>query len=234
MAYTPTSWVDGVTKLGPTNLNKLETGAQAAAATADTASAAATAAQTSATAAQTTANSALAKESRAELLATGQGLISQNYDRSIAGGGASSTDGTVFFMALGLRAADVVTKLSIAISSAGGGITTSKVGLYKKDGTRLALSADQGTAWQSSGVKTISMITPYTVPADDLYYGAIIVKFSVASPTFLMAMQASTAGSVGEAVGSGARAYGIQAGQTDLPSPATIAVGSKAYWIGAS
>lgn len=51
MAYAPTTWVGGVTKVGPTNLNHLEGGVQAAAAVADSASAAAAAAQTTASAA---------------------------------------------------------------------------------------------------------------------------------------------------------------------------------------
>lgn len=37
MAYTPTTWVEKVTKVGPTNLNHLETGLQSAAAVADAA-----------------------------------------------------------------------------------------------------------------------------------------------------------------------------------------------------
>lgn len=37
MAYPPTNWVEKVTKVGPTNLNKLENGLQAAAAVADAA-----------------------------------------------------------------------------------------------------------------------------------------------------------------------------------------------------
>lgn len=52
MAYAPTTWVGGVTKVGPTNLNHLEGGVQAAAAVAD-------AATTAAAAAQSTANAAL-------------------------------------------------------------------------------------------------------------------------------------------------------------------------------
>lgn len=39
MPYTPTTWVDGATKLGPINLNKLEQGLVASAATADAAAA---------------------------------------------------------------------------------------------------------------------------------------------------------------------------------------------------
>jgi len=37
MAYSPTTWVEGATTLGPTNMNHLETGLQTAAATADAA-----------------------------------------------------------------------------------------------------------------------------------------------------------------------------------------------------
>jgi hypothetical protein len=44
MSYSPTSWIEKVTKLGPTNMNKLELGVQATAVVADAASALATAA----------------------------------------------------------------------------------------------------------------------------------------------------------------------------------------------
>jgi hypothetical protein len=37
LAYTPTVWVEKVTTVGPTNLNKLENGVQASAAVADNA-----------------------------------------------------------------------------------------------------------------------------------------------------------------------------------------------------
>lgn len=61
MAYTPTTWVENATTLGPTNMNHLEAGVQAAAAVADSATAAAAAAAASATAAATTANAAVPK-----------------------------------------------------------------------------------------------------------------------------------------------------------------------------
>lgn len=51
MAYTPTSWVNKVTTLGPTNMNHLENGLQAAASIADLAQTAAAAAQAAANAA---------------------------------------------------------------------------------------------------------------------------------------------------------------------------------------
>lgn len=37
MAYSPTTWTEGITKLGPTNMNKLEAGVQATAVVADAA-----------------------------------------------------------------------------------------------------------------------------------------------------------------------------------------------------
>jgi hypothetical protein len=50
MSYTPTTWVEKVTHCGPTNMNKLENGLQAAAAIADSASTTATAAAAAAAA----------------------------------------------------------------------------------------------------------------------------------------------------------------------------------------
>lgn len=83
MAYTPTTWVEGVTTLGPTNMNHLETGLQTAAATADSASTTATAAIPKSTV--TTAGDLIYATGSAAVARLGVGTATQ-----VLGGGASA------------------------------------------------------------------------------------------------------------------------------------------------
>lgn len=161
-----------------------------------------------------------------------EGLVSENFARSLASTGSVMTDGTVYYLAVELKAGDLVTNCHVIVSSAGATVTLSKLGLYDKSLARLALSADQGTAWESTGLKTAAMGTPYRVLVDDLYYVAAISKATGTLPTLLR----NTAQALGSpVVGSGVRDYGNQTGQTDLPSPGTIGGSAPiGYWVGVS
>jgi hypothetical protein len=172
------------------------------------------------------------KKSRDDILATAQGLISQNFDRQAGGGsGSIMVDGTAYFLSVGLRANDVVSNVSIIVSTAGATLTLSKVGLYNKAGTRLAVSADQGAGWETTGLKTVALASSYTVPADDGYYLAIVSK-GTTLPTLLRGA-ANANGAT--ALGTGMRAYAMQTGQTDLPASATFAATAPiAFWAAAS
>jgi hypothetical protein len=173
----------------------------------------------------------LPKRSRRDVLDAAQGLITQNFDRQLANANQVLVDGTAYFMAVGLRANDLVSNISIAVGTAGSAVTLSKVGLYKKDGTRLAVSADQGTAWQSVGVKTIALASPYTVPVDDGYYVAVVSKATTTLPALVRAQNGLQMG----AVGSGMAPAGVLAAQTDLPASATLSVFSTfGLWVAVS
>lgn len=167
-------------------------------------------------------------QSPGEILARAEGLLGQNYDRQVIRALVAPTDGTVYFMLAPFRMGEIVTNLHLHIGVGGGTVTLSKMGLYKTDGTRVALSADQGTGWQSATTKTAALTAPYTIPADGGYFIAFVAKASVSMPTL-----GSVAGSAVTAVGSGAIPFLTQAGQTDLPSPAVFAnVGSTGFWVG--
>ena len=170
--------------------------------------------------------------SREQMSRTAQGLISETITRLAAPATSSiMVDGTVYYMALGLRAGDVVSNIVIAVNSAGVGLTLSKVGLYSKTGTLLAQSAELGTAWQSTGIKVSALTSPYTVLTDDGYYVAIVSK----GGTLPTPIRTSTLNTVGNPVGAGIVPYATQTGQVDLPSPGTPTLGTTiAYWCGVS
>lgn len=165
---------------------------------------------------------------------TAAGLIVENGPRQLFTGTQIMTDGVAYFMKIGLRAGDVVTNIVIGITTAGTATTLSKAGLYTKAGVQLAASADQGSAWNSTGIKSVAMGTPYTVPADDGYYVCVVSKATTTLATLLRGANNSLATA---AVGTGMAEIGTQTAQTDLPSPATITFGSgspQGFWVGIS
>lgn len=173
------------------------------------------------------------RRDRDQLALTAQGLITETWPRAaVASAATIMVDGRAYFIAVGLRAGDVVSNLAIAIHVAGATMTLSKVGLYSKAGTRLAVSADQGTAWQSAGMKNVALASPYTVTADDGYFVAVIGK----GTTLPRLASGNTNVNQAAAVGSGMLSSGNLDAQTDLPASATISgsADAVAYWVGVS
>jgi hypothetical protein len=171
------------------------------------------------------------KNPRRQILDTAQGVITQNFDRVVANNYQALVDGTAYFLSVGLRAGDTVTNISVVVGGAGSAVTLSKVGLYSKAGARLGISADQGTAWQSTGLKTIALTSPYTVPADDGYYIAVVSKATTTVPSLLRVQS----GLLMTAVGTGMAPVATQAAQTDLPATATLGVASTfGFWVAVS
>lgn len=166
----------------------------------------------------------------ARLLAEGQGLKGENFPRHLASGGQLSVSQTAYFQLMPFRAGDLVTNIHVMIITTGSSSTTKcKVALFNTAGTQLAVSADLGTSWETTGLKTHALGTPYSVPTDGVIYVAIHHVASTAATI----LRATAVAGVHTAVGSGAFILGAQTGQADMPSPATIANASQfGFWMG--
>ncbi len=158
-------------------------------------------------------------------------LLAQNFEREGAHTGSATVSGTIYYCSLWLDAM-TVTNCHMLVSTAGVAVTTSKMGLYNKDAVLLGASADQGTDWQSTGVKTAALATPVVITTSDLYYVALIAIATTTQPSLLRNTAQAVAAGV---VGTGKRPYGNQTGQTDLVDPGTIGGSAPiGYWVGVS
>jgi hypothetical protein len=92
------------------------------------------------------------------------------------------------------------------------------------------VSADQATAWESTGLKQAAFTGSYVVPSSAAYYIAVIAKANTTLPT----MPRNTSNTIlSSQLGSGIRAFGNLATQTDLPTSATVGNGTPAgLWLG--
>lgn len=164
---------------------------------------------------------------------TARGLVAETMSPLANVGGTSVLiDGTALFVVVNLYQGQVITGAAIAVGAAGVTLTLSKLGLYTTSGTRVAVTADQGTAWESVGTKSANFTAPYTVPTTAAYYAAIITKGGT-QPGVLRTGQSMANTAAG--VGSGIQPYGVQTGQTDLPASATITTTASSLiipWIG--
>lgn len=161
-----------------------------------------------------------------------RGLLAETASPLGSIGGVAMTGGTIHFVGVTLFSGMRLTGACIHVATAGVAVTLSKVGLYDTSGNRLAISADQGTAWQTIGSYTIPFTATVTISTTGLYYGAIIATAGTTVPApFRTGQSMATMG----AVNSGVLPFGTQTGQTDLINPATIAAGASSPpipWMG--
>lgn len=179
---------------------------------------------------------AITSGERSQIAAVTQGLKGQNFDRHLVSTAAVLTDGVVYLSMVGLTVGEVITNMHFKMSTAATGTSLSKMGIYTVAGTtvtRVALSADQGSAWDSGGfaIRTVPLSTPYTVPTTGGYYFALVSKAAttLAQCDYAQARQAN-------AFGANPPPYGVITGQTDLPASGTINPSSavSTWWMGFS
>lgn len=81
------------------------------------------------------------------------------------------TSGLLEMVKLPIRVATTVTNIIVGITTAGSGLTAGQnwAGLYNSSGTLLSQTADQTTAWASTGRKDMALAAPQAVAAGDYY-----------------------------------------------------------------
>ncbi len=109
--------------------------------------------------------------------AADSGYFTWSYDVASAAGAAAplATAGTIYTIRLHNPTAHSVTNIVTYLSAAGSGLTSGQcfAALFRADtGALLGTTADQATAWASTGLKTMAIAGgPVTAPAGDLIVG---------------------------------------------------------------
>jgi hypothetical protein len=156
------------------------------------------------------------------------GLITWTQDPATLGASVDATTAGVLYL-MKVKIVDrstLVTNVLVGVGTAGSGLTSNQnfVGLYNSSGTLLSGSADQTTAFGSTGLKTIALSSAQTLAVGS-YYVAILTN-GTTPPQFIRGHSFSA--SVLNANLSTATSRFLTSGttQTALPSSVTLASAS--------
>lgn len=150
------------------------------------------------------------------------GLQSWLYDPEAAVTGVILATGVVYLHRFVVTQGFLASNVVATVTTQGSTLTSGQnfVGLYNSSGTRIAVSADQTTAWGTTGAKTMAMTTPVWLAPGTYYVGFLAV--GTTPPTFAAAggfQNAYNAGLSGATLRHGSQLTG----QTSLPTSVTLA-----------
>lgn len=175
-------------------------------------------------------------QARDRILRNALGFTHETYDFGTQTNATTLVAGNAYFIGIGLLAGDVISNVYLIVNTAAAALTYSRIGIYDKTGALLAISADQGASWQTTGFKTVP-IGPLTIPATDIYYIGI---FTAGTTLPLITRGIVTSAAIPQFSIAGKKAWGyVQTGLAALPSPATFADSGTAtvlpfYWFAVS
>lgn len=162
------------------------------------------------------------------------GTVSESMPRMLCSEANLSalTSGTLYMVAVYLRAGQVVTALNWHSATTAAGTPTHQIsGLFDINRALLATSSDlTSAAWSANTMKTFTLTASYTVPSDGLYYAGLMV-----AATTVPTMKGLTAKTASQLAGQTPILHGNSTTglTTALPNPAAaITVGVNALWCG--
>lgn len=91
------------------------------------------------------------------IVASDTGFKGWSFDGLFATSNTALTTGTIYVATMRLDVTGALSQVLLPLATAGSGLTGGFVGIYNTSGTQLAVSADQGAAWNTAGDKTVNM-----------------------------------------------------------------------------
>lgn len=148
------------------------------------------------------------------------GYLGWTIDPLLASTTFVAASGTLYLARVRVQTTGPITAVHLPITTAAAGLTVSKVAVFSTAGTRLGVSADQGTAWHTgNAVKTVSLTSPTAIQDAGTVLLAGMVVVGTTGPTIRASVTAAglnlnlTASSPGRAA--------TLASQTDMPTSVT-------------
>ena len=166
------------------------------------------------------------------------GLIGQNMPGQLVGSSSSPAAGYVYVIVIPLTGAETeITNVELYVSSGGSGLTSTEnyAAVYSNTGTRIGVTADQTSAWASSGLKTMALAgAPFTgtwpwVAASFVTNGGTVPTFAAGGLVALANAGATGANLIFATNGSGASSV-----PTSLTYSSNSTTNAHSFWAGVS
>lgn len=168
------------------------------------------------------------------------GLLAWNYDVGLSSNSTAPTTNVVNLVRINIRQAISVTNVLIGVTTAGGTLTSGQnfVGLYNSAGTLIGTSADQTTAWGTTGLKTAALTGgPFALAAGTFVWAAIVSNTGATTPALFRTASLNAAGMNAGFAAATARWATNGTATTALAgtiTPASNVVAGVGYWAGVS
>ena len=172
----------------------------------------------------------------ADPAATDSALLAWSYDPTIATQTFLTTAGVLYLTRVVLTGQQTLTNGLIGLSTAGGTLTSAQnwVALYNSAGTRIAVSADQSTAFATAGLITAAWTSPVVGAAAGIYYIGVLCNggtaVTLASGTTLKPGNVS----LGNAGLTTATSRYLTSGSSQTTTPASVTLSSASGNVAAS
>lgn len=171
---------------------------------------------------------ALGQGDRNQQKLLGRGYTGETYPLDAVVTSVAVTSGDCRATAVGFLAGDKITNVIFLTWSAISTVTTLKVGLFDSSGNLLASSANSTTNAAASTLASYALSAPYTIPADGLYYLAVVI---VATTPGQLGMSGAGTGKE-SAIASAAKGAVVKSGQSDMPASLGTSQTDSPVWFG--
>jgi hypothetical protein len=177
-----------------------------------------------------------------------EGLKGEAYPRLLGSGQVVLASQVVTGVRVPLRAGTPVTNLHCGVITAGAGTppTLLKMALLQRQGSSgttwvtFGMSANLAAdpMWTTVGIKTVPLLVPVTVPADDAYYVANLCDGAFGTTAMQIARVVPVSGNLVLGIGSGILPAAAVGGRTDFPAVGQTmslpAPSQSGFWFGVS
>lgn len=150
--------------------------------------------------------------------------VTWNHDPLLIQGTAgTNTSGTIYLHKVYLGPGQTATGVALNVQTAGATLTSGQnlLGLYDATGARVATTADQSTAWTTTGYKQASFTVAHTPSTGGFYYVAVLAVGTTAPAFSQQANASQTIYNANTSAGT-FKHCADGAGQTSLPSSITL------------
>lgn len=166
--------------------------------------------------------------------ATDQGYISWAFDPGMSYNGNAPSAGVVYVTAVPIRRSCTITNVINCVGVAGSGLTSGQnfAALYNSAGTLLSQTADQTTAWASTGIKTMALGAAQAV-TPGIYYVAVWSN-GTTPPKFLETITTVYGGAL---INGTPVRFGTGQGSVTTTAPSTLSgptAGAIGFWAAVS
>lgn len=150
----------------------------------------------------------------------GNGYLAWTFDPLLIAATQAAATQTAYIGKMRLPAGTVVTNLIVQVATAATAITAGYVALVDASGNHVAITADQATAWGTTGVKVAAATSPYTVTSEAWFY-VVVHAAGSGLPAF---QRCSSSGQLNNGVTTPSlRAATLGTSQNTIPNPLNLA-----------